>query len=62
MKWNLKFEVIYAEPPEKVWRALTDSPAIEQWLVQNNLQPRVGHRFQVRVEPKPGEGSRVIDG
>jgi hypothetical protein len=22
MKWNLEFEVIYAEPPEKVWRAL----------------------------------------
>jgi uncharacterized protein YndB with AHSA1/START domain len=62
MKWNLKFEVIYAEPPEKVWRALTDPQAIEQWLMQNNFQPRVGHRFQFRVEPKPEEDSRIIDG
>jgi uncharacterized protein YndB with AHSA1/START domain len=62
MKWNLKFEVIYPEPVEKVWRALTDPQAIEQWLMQNNFQPRVGHRFQFRVESGPGGWPGIVDG
>jgi uncharacterized protein YndB with AHSA1/START domain len=41
-------------PPEKVWRALTQAPLIEQWLMKNDFQPVVGHRFQFRATPVPG--------
>ena len=41
-------------PPEKIWRALTEGSLIEQWLMTNDFQPVVGHRFQFRTEPKPG--------
>ena len=34
-----------AHPPEKIWRALTQSPLIEEWLMKNDFQPVVGHRF-----------------
>jgi uncharacterized protein YndB with AHSA1/START domain len=40
-------------PPEKVWRALTESSLIEEWLMKNNFQPEVGHQFQFRSTPVP---------
>jgi uncharacterized protein YndB with AHSA1/START domain len=41
-------------PPEKVWRALTESHVIEDWLMKNDFQPVVGHSFQFRATPVPG--------
>ncbi len=41
-------------PPEKIWRALTENPLIEQWLMSNDFQPVVGHRFSFRATPVPG--------
>lgn len=38
-------------PPEKVWRALTQGPLIEEWLMANDFQPVVGHRFNFRAAP-----------
>jgi uncharacterized protein YndB with AHSA1/START domain len=40
-------------PPEKIWRALTQSPLIEEWLMRNDFQPVVGHRFNFRADPMP---------
>ncbi len=40
-------------PPEKVWRALTQRPLIEEWLMTNDFQPIVGHRFTFRATPMP---------
>ncbi len=34
--------------PEKLWRALTQPHLIAEWLMQNDFQPAVGHRFQLR--------------
>jgi uncharacterized protein YndB with AHSA1/START domain len=31
--------------PDKVWRALTQGPLIEEWLMKNDFQPAVGHSF-----------------
>jgi uncharacterized protein YndB with AHSA1/START domain len=38
-------------PPEKIWRALTQSPLIEQWLMANDFRPVVGYRFTFRTTP-----------
>jgi len=35
-------------PPEKVWRALTQPHLIEEWLMKNDFEPAVGHRFNLR--------------
>jgi uncharacterized protein YndB with AHSA1/START domain len=40
-------------PPEKIWRALTQPHLIEEWLMKNDFNPRVGHRFNLRRTPKP---------
>lgn len=41
-------------PPAKVWRALTSSPLIAEWLMQNDFQAAVGHKFTFRAQPVPG--------
>jgi uncharacterized protein YndB with AHSA1/START domain len=41
-------------PPEKIWRALTQSSLMEEWLMTNDFQPEVGHRFTFRATPVPG--------
>jgi uncharacterized protein YndB with AHSA1/START domain len=40
-------------PPEKIWRALTEGPLIQEWLMTNDFQPIVGHRFSFRSTPVP---------
>jgi uncharacterized protein YndB with AHSA1/START domain len=39
-----------AYPPERIWRALTQPPLIEQWLMKNDFEPVVGHRFDLRAD------------
>ncbi|UWU15767.1 SRPBCC domain-containing protein [Rhizobium sullae] len=41
-------------PPERIWRALTQTELIAEWLMQNDFEPTVGHRFQFRAKPMPG--------
>jgi uncharacterized protein YndB with AHSA1/START domain len=41
-------------PAEKIWRALTQGGLIEEWLMKNDFQPVVGHRFSFRSTPVPG--------
>ena len=51
---SIVVERLMPHPPEKIWRALTQSHLIEEWLMKNDFQPRVGHRFQFRAQPVPG--------
>jgi len=57
---TLVIEREMAHPPEKIWRALTEGKLIEEWLMSNDFQPVVGHRFSFRATPVPG-WSGVID-
>lgn len=43
-------------PPEQVWRALTDPELLASWLMPNDFQARVGHRFTFRTDPVPAHG------
>jgi uncharacterized protein YndB with AHSA1/START domain len=45
-----------SHPPAKVWRALTDPERLARWLMPNDFQPVVGHRFTFRTTPVPGHG------
>jgi uncharacterized protein YndB with AHSA1/START domain len=37
-------------PPEKIWRALTEGVLIKEWLMDNDFQPVVDHRFNFRAD------------
>jgi uncharacterized protein YndB with AHSA1/START domain len=38
-------------PPSRVWQALTDPVMLGDWLMPNDFQLVVGHRFTFRSEP-----------
>ena len=57
---TLVVERVMPHPPEKIWRALTQGALIEEWLLKNDFQPAVGHRFKLRNEPMP-QWDGVID-
>ena len=57
---TLVIEKEFAHPPEKVWRALTQGALIKEWLMDNDLQPVVGHKFSFRATPV-GTWSGVIE-
>ena len=46
----------FAAPLEKVWRALTQPHLMDEWLMKNDFQPVVGHRFKLR-----GDWGGVLD-
>ncbi len=39
-----------AFPPEKIWRALTQPQLIAEWLMKNDFEPVVDHRFSLRAD------------
>src|SRR5271170_5957373 len=57
---SLVIEREMPHPPEKIWRALTQGPLVEKWLMKNDFQPVVGHRFSFRATPVPNWNG-VID-
>jgi uncharacterized protein YndB with AHSA1/START domain len=50
---TLVIERQFSHPLEKLWRALTESPLIAQWLMNNDFEPKPGHKFQFRSDPVP---------
>lgn len=53
MTKTIQREVLIPQPRQQVWRALTDSTSLAEWMFPNNFAPRVGHQFTFRVPPNP---------
>src|SRR6186713_1712684 len=51
--------MVIPQPREQVWRAITDSATLAEWMFPNDFEPRVGHRFTFRV---PGNPKMNFDG
>lgn len=54
MSTTLRLERTYPHPRDRLWRALVDPDMLARWLMPNDFEPRVGHRFTFRTEPGPG--------
>ena len=53
-------ERVFPHALKKVWRAISESPLVAQWLVKNDFEPVVGRKFQFRFDPMP-QWDGVID-
>jgi uncharacterized protein YndB with AHSA1/START domain len=51
---SLVIEREMPHPPEKIWRALTESSLIQEWLMANEFEPVVDHQFNFRSAPVQG--------
>lgn len=54
MREQLKLNVFYPHPPEKVWQALTDCRILNAWMMENDFEPRLGHKFRFTRNSLPG--------
>jgi uncharacterized protein YndB with AHSA1/START domain len=57
---SLVIEREMAHPPERIWRALTQGELMKEWLLENDFQPVVGHKFSFRSQPMP-QWNGIID-
>ena len=48
---SIVVERLMPHPPEKIWRALTQAHLIEQWLMKNDFEPRLGAPFTFQAKP-----------
>lgn len=48
---RIEVEQFFPHPPAKLWKALTTPEIMEQWLMPNNFEPRVGHKFNFQTQP-----------
>ena len=56
MTKTIRREILIPQPREQVWRAISDSTALAEWMYPNDFEPRVGHHFTFRVPPNPKVG------
>ena len=58
---TLVVERVFPHPPQKLWRALTESTLLAQWMMSNDFEPVSGRKFQFRTEPKPPQWDGIVD-
>ncbi len=51
---EIELEAFYPYPIEHVWKALTESESIAQWLMKNEFKPQVGYKFKMWAKPMAG--------
>ena len=56
----LRFECDLPDPPEKVWRALSEPELLAAWLMPNDIEPQAGKHFSFAGPAAPIE-CQVLD-
>lgn len=54
MEQRVNLDVVYSHPPDRVWRAIANRQGLAAWLMDNDFEPRLGHRFRFQTQPLPG--------
>jgi len=57
---SIVVDYLFNEPPAEIWLALTDPKLLALWLMENDIKPVVGHRFNFRAKPM-GDWNGVVD-
>lgn len=59
MSQAVKLDLFYPYPPERVWQVLTDRRALAAWMMDNDFEPKLGHKFQFHSQPLPGVNTTI---
>ena len=51
MKKMIKYNWFFEQSPETVWKFLTTSELIAQWLMKTDFEPVLGHKFMFKTGP-----------
>jgi len=60
MQKEIKQTWFFKQSPQEVWEYLTKPELIEQWLMKNDFQPVVGHKFRFTFITK-NEYAGIVD-
>lgn len=44
---TIRLEHLYKQPPERVWKALTDPALVARWWAAGDVRAEVGHKFEM---------------
>ncbi|WP_028782182.1 SRPBCC family protein [Thalassobacillus devorans] len=47
---EIRKNVVFDAPIEKVWKAVTTAEGIEAWFMPNNFEPVEGHEFYIKSQ------------
>ncbi|MFT3878997.1 MAG: SRPBCC domain-containing protein [Gemmatales bacterium] len=53
MSKTIQREMLFPQPREHVWQAITESATLAEWMFPNDFEPKVGHHFTFQVPPNP---------
>jgi uncharacterized protein YndB with AHSA1/START domain len=53
MQTEIKHSWFYAAPPETIWAYLTQAELLTQWVMPNDIKPKVGHHFMFNTKAIP---------
>jgi len=56
MQRDIKHVWFFQHPPEQIWDFLTRKELLEQWLMKNDFELVLGHRFQFHTKPRKKMG------
>lgn len=54
MRKQIELNIIYPHPPSRVWKALIDRRALNSWMMPNDFEPCIGHKFKFKSNSLPG--------
>lgn len=57
---TIRLEHAYAQPPARVWRALTDPARVARWWAPGDVRAEVGHTFEMDMGPWGKQPCEVI--
>jgi uncharacterized protein YndB with AHSA1/START domain len=53
MKKMIKYNWFFEQSPESVWKYLTTSELMAQWLMKNDFELMLGRKFMFKANPHP---------
>ena len=56
MSKTIQREILFPQPQQQVWQALTTRATLAEWMYPNDFEPRIGHHFTFNVPPNPKVG------
>lgn len=58
---KIEFELVVPDSPSRVYAALTDAAQLARWLMPNDFQPKIGHRFEFHPSEGPAIACEVLE-